>query len=90
MERYLEAIGAELDRVGGPDAPALVCLIMHPYLYAGEPGPEVLDGLLERLAQLRRSGVAGVGPGTEAAARLREPARSGRRCCAASWAWASA
>ena len=44
---------------------------MHPYLYAGERGPEVLDGLLERLARLRESGVAGVGPGTEAAQRLR-------------------
>ena len=89
MERYLDAIGAELDRVGGPDAPALVCLIMHPvYLYAGDPGPEMLDGLLERLAQLRQSGVAGVGPGTEAAGRLRE--RDGFRrapvLAAASWA----
>jgi peptidoglycan-N-acetylglucosamine deacetylase len=72
VERYLEAIGAELDRLGGTDAPALVCLIMHPYLYAAERGPDVLDGLLERLARLRESGVADVGPGTEAAQRLRE------------------
>ena len=87
VERYLEAIGAELDRVGGPDAPAMFCLIMHPYLYAGERGPEVLDGLLERLAQLRQSGVAGVGPGTEAAQRLREHGGLGAPVlAAASWA----
>jgi peptidoglycan/xylan/chitin deacetylase (PgdA/CDA1 family) len=72
VERFLETIGAELDRVGDPDPPALVCLIMHPYLYAGERRPEVLDGLLERLARLRESGVANVGPGAEAAQRLRE------------------
>ena len=77
----------QLDRVGGPDAPALVCLIMHPYLYAGEPGPEVLDGLLARLAQMRRSDVAGVGPGTEAAPRLREHGALGAPVlAAASWA----
>ena len=87
MERYLEAIGAELDRVGGPDAPALVCLIMHPYLYAGEPGPEVLDGLLERLARLRESGVAGVGPGPRPRERLRERDTLGAPVlAAASWA----
>jgi peptidoglycan-N-acetylglucosamine deacetylase len=87
MERYLEAIGSELDRVGGPDAPALVCLIMHPYLYAGEDGPEVLDGLLARLARLNQSGVAGVGPGTEAEQRLREGGALGApMLAAASWA----
>jgi peptidoglycan/xylan/chitin deacetylase (PgdA/CDA1 family) len=87
VERYLDAIGAELDRVGGADAPALVCLIMHPYLYTGERGPEVLDGLLERLARLRASGVAGVGPGTEAAQRLRERGALGPPVlAAASWA----
>jgi peptidoglycan/xylan/chitin deacetylase (PgdA/CDA1 family) len=86
-ERYLEAIGSELDRVGGPDAPALICLIMHPYLYAGEPGPEVLDGLLGRLARLHQSGVAGVGPGSEAARRLREQDTLGAPVlAAASWA----
>jgi peptidoglycan/xylan/chitin deacetylase (PgdA/CDA1 family) len=86
VERYLETVGAELDRVGGPDAPALVCLIMHPYLYAGH-GPDVLDGLLERLARLRESGVAGVGPGTEAARRLRERDTLGAPALdAASWA----
>ena len=87
MERYLEAIGSELDRVGGPDAPALVCLIMHPYLYAGEPGPEVLEGLLERLARLRQSGIADVGPGTDAARRLRGHDGLGAPVlAAASWA----
>jgi peptidoglycan/xylan/chitin deacetylase (PgdA/CDA1 family) len=87
VERYLDAIGAELDRVGGPDAPALVCLIMHPYLYTGERGPEVLDGLLERLARLRESGVADVGTGTEAAQRLRERGALGPPVlAAASWA----
>jgi peptidoglycan/xylan/chitin deacetylase (PgdA/CDA1 family) len=87
VERYLEAIGAELDRVGNPDPPALVCLIMHPYLYAGERAPEVLDGLLERLARLRDSGVARVGPGTEAAQRLREADGLGAPVlAAASWA----
>jgi peptidoglycan-N-acetylglucosamine deacetylase len=87
MERYLEVIGAELDRVGGADAPELVCLIMHPYLYAGEPGPDVLDPLLGRLARLRASGVAGVGPGTEAARRLREGGALGAPALdAASWA----
>ena len=88
MERYLEAVGAELDRVGGPDAPALVCLIMHPFLYMGERGPEVLDGLLERLARLRgQSDVAGVGPGADAARRLREHGTLGPPVLdAASWA----
>jgi peptidoglycan/xylan/chitin deacetylase (PgdA/CDA1 family) len=87
VERYLAAIGAELDRVGGPDAPALVCLIMHPFLYMDEPGPEVLDGLLERLARLRESGVAGVGPGTEVAQRLRESGALGAPALdPASWA----
>jgi peptidoglycan/xylan/chitin deacetylase (PgdA/CDA1 family) len=87
FERYLEAIGAELDRVGNPDPPALVCLIMHPYLYAGERGPEVLDGLLERLARLRESGAAAVGPGAEAAQRLRERGTLGAPVlAAASWA----
>jgi peptidoglycan/xylan/chitin deacetylase (PgdA/CDA1 family) len=87
VERYLEAIGAELDRVGNPDPPALVCLIMHPYLYAGERGPEVLDGLLERLARLRESGAATVGPGAEAARRLRERGTLGAPVlAAASWA----
>jgi peptidoglycan/xylan/chitin deacetylase (PgdA/CDA1 family) len=87
VERYLEAIGAELDRVGNPDPPALVCLIMHPYLYAGERGPEVLDGLLERLARLRESGAAAVGPGAEAARRLRERGTLGAPVlAAASWA----
>jgi peptidoglycan/xylan/chitin deacetylase (PgdA/CDA1 family) len=87
VERYLEVIGAELDRVGGPDAPSLVCLIMHPYLYAGEPGPEVLDGLLARLSELRQSGAAAVGPGTEAARRLREANALGAPALdAASWA----
>ena len=60
---------------------------MHPYLYAGEPGPEVLDGLLARLARLRQSGVAAVGPGTEAAERLREGGALGAPVlAAASWA----
>ena len=87
VARYLDAIGSELDRVDGPDAPAVVCLIMHPYLYAGEGGPEVLDGLLERLGRLRRSGVADVGPGTEAARRLRERNALGApELAAASWA----
>jgi peptidoglycan-N-acetylglucosamine deacetylase len=87
VERYLEAIGAELDRVGDPDPPALVCLIMHPYLYAGERRPEVLDGLLQRLARLRESGVAAVGPGAEAARRLRERGMLGAPVlAAASWA----
>jgi peptidoglycan/xylan/chitin deacetylase (PgdA/CDA1 family) len=87
VERYLEAIGAELDRVGNPDPPALICLIMHPYLYAGERGPEVLDGLLERLARLRESGAAAVGPGAEAARRLRERGTLGAPVlAAASWA----
>jgi peptidoglycan-N-acetylglucosamine deacetylase len=87
VERYLEVAGAELDRVGGPDAPPLVCLIMHPFLYTGERGPEVLDGLLERLARLRESGVAGVGPGNEAARRLRERDALGAPVLdAASWA----
>jgi peptidoglycan/xylan/chitin deacetylase (PgdA/CDA1 family) len=87
VERYLEAIGAELDRVDNPDPPALVCLIMHPYLYAGERGPEVLDGLLERLARLRESGAAAVGPGAEAARRLRERGTLGAPVlAAASWA----
>lgn len=72
VDRYLETIGVELDRVGNPDPPPLVCLIMHPYLYAGERGPEVLDGLLERLERLHDSGAAGVGPGAEVAQRLRE------------------
>jgi peptidoglycan-N-acetylglucosamine deacetylase len=71
-ERYLEAIGAELDRVGGPDSPQVICLIMHPFLYMDEPGPDVLDELLARLAGLRESGSAAVGPGREAARRLRE------------------
>jgi peptidoglycan/xylan/chitin deacetylase (PgdA/CDA1 family) len=85
--RYLDAIDAELDRVGGPDPPAMVCLIMHPYLYAGDPGPEVLDGLLARLGRLNQSGVAGVGPGTEAAQRLREGGALGAPVlAAASWA----
>jgi peptidoglycan/xylan/chitin deacetylase (PgdA/CDA1 family) len=85
--RYLDAIDAELDRVGGPDPPAMVCLIMHPYLYADEDGPEVLDGLLARLAQLAQSGVAAVGPGTEAAQRLREAGALGAPVlAAASWA----
>jgi peptidoglycan/xylan/chitin deacetylase (PgdA/CDA1 family) len=87
VERYLEAIDSELDRVGGPDAPALVCLVMHPYLYASEPGPEVLEGLLARLARLNQSGVAAVGPGTEAARRLREGGALGAPVlAAASWA----
>jgi peptidoglycan-N-acetylglucosamine deacetylase len=87
VERYLEAIGSELDRIEGRDTPALICLIMHPYLYAGEPGPDVLDGLLDRLARLRDSGVAGVGPGTEAAQRLREHGALGAPgLAAASWA----
>lgn len=86
VERYLETVGAELDRIGGPDAPALVCLIMHPYLYVGH-GPDVLDRLLERLARLRESGVAGVGPGAEAARRLRERDTLGAPTLdAASWA----
>jgi peptidoglycan/xylan/chitin deacetylase (PgdA/CDA1 family) len=87
VERYLKAIGSELDRVSGPDAPALVCLIMHPYLYAGERGPEVLDGLLERLARLQESGIASVGPGTDAAQRLRTGDTLGAPAlAAASWA----
>jgi peptidoglycan/xylan/chitin deacetylase (PgdA/CDA1 family) len=87
VERYLESIGAELDRVGDPDPPSLVCLIMHPYLYAGERRLEVLDGLLERLARLRESGVAAVGPGAEAARRLRERGTLGAPVLsAASWA----
>jgi peptidoglycan/xylan/chitin deacetylase (PgdA/CDA1 family) len=87
VERYLEAIDSELDRVGGPDAPALICLIMHPYLYAGDPGPEVLDGLLARLAALARSGVAAVGPGSDAAQRLRDGGALGAPVlAAASWA----
>ncbi len=53
----------------------------------GSPGPTVLDGLLERLARLRESGVAGVGPGTEAARRLREQDTLGPPVlAAASWA----
>jgi peptidoglycan/xylan/chitin deacetylase (PgdA/CDA1 family) len=87
VERYLDAVGTELDRIDGPDAPAVVCLIMHPYLYAGDPGAQVLDGLLARLARLRESGVAGVGPGIEAARRLREADALGAPVlAAASWA----
>jgi peptidoglycan-N-acetylglucosamine deacetylase len=87
VERYLDAIGSELDRVGGSDAPAMVCMIIHPYLYAGEAGPEVLDGLLARLAALKHSGVASVGPGTEAAQRLRKGGALGAPVlAAASWA----
>jgi peptidoglycan-N-acetylglucosamine deacetylase len=87
VERYLEAIGAELDRVGGPDPPALICLIMHPFLYTDERGPEVLDGLLARLARLHESGGASAGPGAAAAQRLRERGALGApELDVASWA----
>jgi peptidoglycan-N-acetylglucosamine deacetylase len=87
VEQYLAAIGAELDRLGGPDAPDFVCLIMHPFLYIDGPGPDVLDDLLARLAQMRDDGAAHVGPGRDAAARLREAGTLGAPDLAsASWA----
>jgi peptidoglycan-N-acetylglucosamine deacetylase len=87
LEAYLEAIGAELDRVDGPAAPAHICLIMHPFLYIDGPGPDALDGLLARLAELRRTGAAHVGPGRDAAARLRDSGTLGAPALAeASWA----
>ena len=87
LGRYLDAIGAALDRIGGDEAPAHICLIMHPFLYIDGPGPDALDGLLARLAELQRSGVAHVGPGRDAAARLREAGSLGAPVLAeASWA----
>jgi peptidoglycan/xylan/chitin deacetylase (PgdA/CDA1 family) len=87
LGRYLEAIGAALDRIGGEDAPAHVCLIMHPFLYIDGPGPDALDDLLARLAELRSSGAAQVGPGRDAAQRLRDTRELGAPVLAeASWA----
>ena len=75
VEHYLEAVRAELDRIGRPGGPATVCLIMHPFLYESVDQLDVLIGVFERLAELSDAGTAEIGRGVDATARLRERGR---------------
>jgi peptidoglycan/xylan/chitin deacetylase (PgdA/CDA1 family) len=69
---YLDAVNSELDRIGQPDPPTTVCLIMHPFLYENVDQLDALIGLFERLARLDGAGAVNVGRGVDAAARLRD------------------
>jgi hypothetical protein len=87
VEQYLEAVGSELNRIGQPDGPTTVCLIMHPFLYESVDQLDALTGLFERLARLGEAGAANVGRGIDAAARLRDSGGLGPPALnSASWA----
>jgi hypothetical protein len=68
---FAQAARSRIDEVvrSGNDEP--LCLVFHPFLYTTEERFEVLADLLDRLARLRVSGAAQVGPGCGAAGRLR-------------------
>jgi hypothetical protein len=87
IDAYLDAVSSELDRVGRSDAPATVCLIMHPFLYKEVDQLDALTGLFERLARLGEADSANVGRGVDAAARLRDSGVLGPPALdSASWA----
>jgi hypothetical protein len=70
-ELFGAAIERAIDDVLGVEADEPLCLVLHPFLYTSEPRLGVLAEILRRLARLRSSGQALVGPGREIAQDLR-------------------